>query len=526
MATACTRRSRPCSPSVPWRPRRGDRYERRRPEKTPLHRFISRHLETWLAARSLGERPVATHVEGEFREYLRCGILCFGFARARCTSCGHGFLVAFSCKGRGVCPSCTGRRMAQTAAHLADHVIPPVPVRQWVISVPKRLRGILADRPAAVTALTRIFLDEIERWLGAAVAIVPDAAARSSLRPHLGAVSLLHRFGSALNRHVHLHACVTDGLFRSRHECQGAEFLSARPVTPADILALTERVRTRLVRWFLRHGLLDAEAAADMLAWQNSGFSIDASVRVALVDRDVPNYFKSLEHLLRYCARPAFALERLSLLPGRNGGPKRIGYALPRHKRGQWVGPGRRRKAVAPGENGVVDFSPFEFLDRLGDLVPPPRKHRHSYHGVFAPNHPLRTAVTALAIGNATARGDVASPPPLPPGEGRGEGAPDAPGRAHETSRISWAKLIARIAEDFPLACPACGGDIRLIAFIINPAPIRKILLHLGEPLDPPPLAPARGPPTVWAELVQVHDDRDAMQAAPDELPVIDIRSL
>ena len=74
-------------------------------------------------------------------------------------------------------------------------------------------------------------------------------------------------------------------------------------------MALTGRVRTRLVRWFLRHGLLDAEAAADMLAWENSGFSIDASVRVCLLDRDVPSYSRSLEHLLRSCARPAFALE-------------------------------------------------------------------------------------------------------------------------------------------------------------------------------------------------------------------------
>jgi hypothetical protein len=187
-----------------------------------------------------------------------------------------------------------------------------------------------------------------------------------------------------------------------------AEFLPARPVTPADLLALTDRVRTRLVRWFLRHGLLDAEAAADMLAWQNSGFSIDASVRIALVDRDVPSYSRSLEHLLRYCARPAFALERLSLHAG----------------------------------------------------------------------------------------------------------------------RIAWAKLMAKIAEDFPLACPACGGDIRLIAFITDPAPIRKILAHLGEPLEPPPLAPARGPPNAWAELVQAHDDRDAIQASPEDLPVIDIRSL
>jgi hypothetical protein len=85
---------------------------------------------------------------------------------------------------------------------------------------------------------------------------------------------------------------------------------------------------------------------------------------------------------------------------------------------------------------------------------------------------------------------------------------------------------MAKIAEDFPLACPACGGDIRLIAFITEPAPIRKILTHVGEPLEPPPLAPPRGLPTSWAELVQVHGDRDANQASPDDLPVIDIRSL
>ena len=62
--------------------------------------------------------------------------------------------------------------------------------------------------------------------------------------------------------------------------------------------------------------LLDAAAAADMLAWENSGFSVDASVRITLIDRDVPSYFRSLEHLLRYCARPPFALERLSVIRG------------------------------------------------------------------------------------------------------------------------------------------------------------------------------------------------------------------
>jgi len=72
----------------------------------------------------------------------------------------------------------------------------------------------------------------------------------------------------------------------------------------------------------------------------------------------------------------------------------------------------------------------------------------------------------------------------------------------------------------------AIGRAILLIAFITEPGRIRKILTHLGEPLEPPPLAPARGPPADWGELVQASDERDVFQASPDDLPVIDIHSL
>jgi hypothetical protein len=285
-----------------------------------------------------------------------------------------------------------------------------------------------------------------------------------------------------------------------------------------------------VIRWFRRSRLLDAAAAADMLAWENSGFSVDASVRITLIDRDVPSYFRSLEHLLRYCARPPFALERLSVIRGPDGRIIRVRYVLPRHKAATWVERGRGRKSTRPGANGVVELSPFEFLDRLVDLVPPPRKHRHRYHGVFAPNHKLRRAVTGLAIGNIGKRGDAATGGHVGDGHGT-EGCCDAnhatlKPRSHDTSRIAWAKLMARVGEEFPLECPACGGDIRLIAFITEPGPIRKILAHLGEPLEPPPIAAARGPPTDWDELVQAHDDRDVFQASPDNLPVIDIHSL
>jgi hypothetical protein len=183
---------------------------------------VSENLESWLEWREAAERPVPGYVEDELRGYLECGLLCFGFARAVCMTCRTGFVVAFSCKGRGVCPSCNGRHMAQTAAHLVDHVIPPAPVRQWVISVPKRLRCFLADRPRAVAALTRIFLDEIERLLCAAAGVPEAANTPSASRPRHGGISFLHRFGSALNHHVHLRDSsdrrrLRAGCCRSRH---------------------------------------------------------------------------------------------------------------------------------------------------------------------------------------------------------------------------------------------------------------------------------------------------------------------
>jgi hypothetical protein len=73
---------------------------------------------------------------------------------------------------------------------------------------------------------------------------------------------------------------------------------------------------------------------------------------------------------------------------------------------------------------------------------------------------------------------------------------------------------------------PGVRRQLRLIAFITEPGPIRKVLTHLGEPLEPPPVSHAPGPPTDWGELVQVHDDRASFQASPVELPDIDIHSL
>src|SRR5215831_14283586 len=100
-------------------------YERRRPEETILYQLVQENLESFLAQVE-AERGsgLPEFVKAEFDAFIACGILAHGFLRLRCSECGHEKLVAFSCKRRGFCPSCGARRMAETAAHLVDCVIP------------------------------------------------------------------------------------------------------------------------------------------------------------------------------------------------------------------------------------------------------------------------------------------------------------------------------------------------------------------------------------------------------------------
>ncbi len=109
------------------------------PKQTTLYRLVQQHAQSFFAQseEAAGAR-LPQFVRDEFDAFLECGILAHGFLRLRCGDCGHDKLLAFSCKRRGFCPSCGARRMSQTAAHLVDHVIPRVPVRQWATAAPSR----------------------------------------------------------------------------------------------------------------------------------------------------------------------------------------------------------------------------------------------------------------------------------------------------------------------------------------------------------------------------------------------------
>jgi hypothetical protein len=500
-------------------------YNPRHPERTLLYQTIAEHYETWLELASAGQfdgqgdrhtpRPF---VRQAFAKYLECGIFAHGFARARCGDCGHDYLVAFSCKGRGVCPSCNTRRMVETAAHLTDHVFPRLPVRQWVLSVPKRLRYFMQRDGAVLNMVLRIVLRVIAQSLQTHS---PGAARVDKAALHIGAVAFIHRFGSSLNGHVHFHVCAVDGVFE---EVAGQGDVDAdvqtsppcivfHPATGIDADAVAQvqsTLRKRILRAFVGRGLLESFDAQEMLGYQHSGFSVDAGVCIEAHDR------AALERLLRYCARPPFAMDRL-----RKEGKDLVYRCAKQHSE-----PSSDKRGAKVDE---LHLTPVELIDRIAALVPPPRTHRHRYYGVLAPNSPLRSAVTALAapMQHAAPQAQTATTseglPGLVPAGNATPPTPEPVQPKRSPAHYLWAVLIARIYEVFPLLCPMCAGQMRIIAFITHSADIRRILDHIGVESQPPLIAPARGPP-LWdacdaqaGEGTQIEPDWDlAAQPAPD----------
>ena len=132
-------------------------------------------------------------------------------------------------------------------------------------------------------------------------------------------------------------------------------------------------------------------------------------------------------------------------------------------------------------------MSASEFLDRVAALIPPSRKHRHCYFGVLAPNSLWRALVTAQAGRKLVASSKAPRPKTVRADCGATQ--------AGHPARYLWAHLLARIYGVFPLKCSVCGGRMRPVVFIIEPATVRQILEYGGEPTTAPAIAPARSPP-------------------------------
>lgn len=507
-------------------------YEPRCPGAGTLHRIVREHFETFRAqaARLRDGDGLPRFVETEFRDFLRCGSLAGGFARFQCGTCGLDRLVAFSCKGRGVCPSCGGRRMAERAAHLVDHVLPDVPIRQWVLSLPYRLRYRLAWDHDLCRVVVAVFVRAVLRCLRARACEAGVGDARG------GAVAVVQRFGGALNLNVHVHALVLDGVFAPGAEGAVA-FHPAPPLTTLDIAEVLQTVDARLRRLLERRGLGEGEAdATEGDVWAEeapglaglaaasvqghvalgrdrgtrvrrlgdeaeeegeivrggcharaNGFDLHAGLVVPAGDR------ARLERVCRYALRPPVAGERLSL--------SSAGQVLVQFRR--------------PWRDGTthLTFDPIEFLGRLAVLVPRPRINLLLYHGVLAPRAAWRSAIVPRPV---SADGGVACSHEPTDTTGRHPAeTPNAEGR-RARGRV-WADLMQRTFGLDVLGCPRCGGRLRLIALIEQAAVIQRILRHLGLPETVPTPSPARAPPLPLRR--QAHTMRYDLDADDIEAP-------
>jgi hypothetical protein len=145
---------------------RATAYRPRRPQNTVLHRVVRDHFETFLAQTGrLNKRPLPRYVIQEFEKYLACGDLARGHVKVVCSRCGLARVVPFSCKTRRLCLSCSGRWMADSAARLVDSVLPDVPLRQWVLTLPFDLRLLAAARADVLRHVVRIFVQTILRGM-------------------------------------------------------------------------------------------------------------------------------------------------------------------------------------------------------------------------------------------------------------------------------------------------------------------------------------------------------------------------
>ncbi len=154
------------------------------------------------------------YIRLEFERYLTCGILAHGFVRFYCKSCDENRLVAFSCKGRGICSSCQTRRMHDVAYDLCENVIPYVPIRQFVLSLPKQIRHLLQYSEHLKSKCLRIMLQVIFAWQKKRAKNIQHHNKNIKLTtPQSGSVSVIQQFGSSLNLHVHYHCLVLDGVY-------------------------------------------------------------------------------------------------------------------------------------------------------------------------------------------------------------------------------------------------------------------------------------------------------------------------
>jgi len=419
--------------------------------ESDFHRLVREHVDEFRAvypdryARKYGHwRPV---FDKAVRRFLKCGDIQHGFARVRCPDCRHEFFVAFSCKQRCICPSCSQKRTLLFGMHVAEDVCLRVPHRQFVWTLPKRLRVFFRYHRALLGRLPALAWQSIVQTYRA---LLGETATP-------GAVFAIQTFGQLIHYHPHIHALVTDGAFTPA----GCFLPLPANLSHEPFLRIWEN---NVFSLLLEENRIEPAVVRQIRSWRHSGFNVDRSVRLAAGDRD------GAERLAQYMARSPFSLARLV----RIGPDGQVIYRAEKDDPQRF--PALHSAELFPGiKRNFQVFQPLDFLAAIFQHIPDKGEHPIRYYGYYSNK----------ARGMRAKQARAADAP---------DDQPPTPAKPAPLDRRRWAMLIKKIYHADPLRCPKCGGAMKVIAIIEahQGDVIRKILQHCGLWHDPPPRAPPR----------------------------------
>jgi len=427
-------------------------------------------------------------VRRELEDFLACGDATRGFAWLRCAACDEHRLVPFSCGGRGFCPACVGRRMEDRAQRWVDEVLPRVAVRQWVLTVPWPRRWLLARRQDLACGVLKVALEEVQRWLRRSGIYGGSPGGRG------GTITVLQRFGSALNLNLHMHVLALDGLYERDEKTGRLRWRRARSPATEEVEELVVTIAERCERWLTSQGFGDDEEELQVDSDDAQGLIQSAAVagRSAVLGKKARRFQvlggkpfqlpprcatyggytlhagvvigasnrKGLLQLCRYVCRPPLAKARLEIRPG-----NRVRMHL--------------KRAWSDG-TGAFEFSALELVERLAALVPPPGRNQVLYHGVFAGNAAWRAEVVPGA--RHLTEEEV---------EARAERTLSrSPSLSTRPRWTPWETLLERAFDVRSRACPRCGERMQLWR-VIQGYPAGLVFRRLRNTSRGPPAAAA-----------------------------------
>jgi ribosomal protein S27E len=351
--------------------------------------------------------------------YLDCGDLHNGFARVKCKDCGHEYLLAFSCKRRHFCPSCHQKRVIEFGEWLCTEVLKSVSHRQWVFSIPKRLRIYFMYDRKLLSKLSRCGWKVLSTYLKRTI---PDEGATP------GAAIAVQTFGDFQNFNPHLHVIAADGCFSGNSIFQVG--LSPKPKDLQDLF------RYEVFKMLKAEGKITDAVIENMLSWRHSGFNVYCGPAIWPHDED------ALENLAHYIIRAAFSQERMTYIA--------------EHESSDGIA-----KVTYQSKDGKTSktFDGLDWLAQLTTHIPDKNEQMVRYYGYYSnKSRGMRKGADKEDDMPALINSDLSA----------------------AQFRRNWARLIQKVYEVDPLICPKCQGEMRVISIIEDQAIIKKILQHLG----------------------------------------------